>query len=151
MAFLFPGNPGTRTHSNAICRWHIATASSKTGCHFMNLPPRAKSAIESRSLHETKEIQTFPCREWVRIFCSYRRNNGMVIKNPGKLSIAAIPHFLTETFPENLALSSLNSTFFQEQEHKKRLDSIEYWVNLVPVHTVKMSVLALQRIRSFLF
>ena len=43
------------------CKMPVAfcAASSKTGCHFMNLPPRANSVIESRSLHETKEIRTF--------------------------------------------------------------------------------------------
>mgnify|MGYP004543479343 CR=1 FL=1 len=35
---FYPGSAGTRTHSNAICRWHIATASSKTGCILMILP-----------------------------------------------------------------------------------------------------------------
>lgn len=36
--FLTLGKSGTRTHFNVICRWHITTASSKTGCHRMNLP-----------------------------------------------------------------------------------------------------------------
>ena len=32
---------------NAMCRWHMAATSSKTGCNLLILPPRAKSAIES--------------------------------------------------------------------------------------------------------
>ena len=32
---------------NAMCRWHMAATSSKTGCNLTILPPRAKSAIES--------------------------------------------------------------------------------------------------------
>lgn len=90
----------------------------------MILPPGQNQQSSPVVSTKRKKSELFPDWEWVRIFVSIEEiiDN----KNPGKLSIAAIPHFLTETFPENLELSSLNSTFFQEQEHKKRLDCIEY-------------------------
>ena len=43
--FLFADNRA-RTHLNAICRWHIAATSSKTGGIYTICPQRGKSAIE---------------------------------------------------------------------------------------------------------
>ena len=47
---LFFMKRGARTHLTAICRWHIAKTSSKTGFLHTILPKAAKLAIESRSL-----------------------------------------------------------------------------------------------------
>ena len=42
-----------RTHLTAICQWHIAKTSSKTGFLHTILPETTKLAIESRSLRDT--------------------------------------------------------------------------------------------------
>ena len=44
---IFFGGARTRTHLNAICLWHIAATSSKTGGIYTICPQRDKSAIES--------------------------------------------------------------------------------------------------------
>ena len=49
---IFFGGARTRTHLNAICLWHIAATSSKTGGIYTICPQRDKSAIESYIVHQ---------------------------------------------------------------------------------------------------
>ena len=46
----------------AICRWHIAATSSKTGCHLNFCPSHARTKMQTSPFRCTKQIRGIPIR-----------------------------------------------------------------------------------------
>ena len=87
----------------AICRWHIAATSSKTG-GYLNFCPWGRNANESLSstIHEKSEL--LHDRKCVRIFCLYQRHYILMLLPRGFHSPLGIFCFIHTL--EAMALSS---------------------------------------------